>query len=333
VSPPRDPAGGQRPAAFTPRTRRLALAVAAVALASAAVKLLLLAVLTAPAPASASPSTAPVVLRDDRGTEHRFAAPPRRIVSLLPSLTESVFALGGGARVVGVDRFANWPPEVARLPRLGGLDDAPIEAIVALRPDVVLASSSARATERLQALGVPVVMLRSDTHEDLRRSLVLLAALLGRPGEGDALWARLQARIDAAAARVPPALRGRSVYFELGGGPFAAGAGSFIGQTLARLGLAHVVPAELGPFPRLNPEFVLRARPEVVMAGARHLPAMAERPGWATLPAFARGQRCGFTPEGYELLIRPGPRLGEAAELIADCLQALGPPAAVAPRP
>lgn len=68
----------------------------------------------------------PLAIRDDRGTGHRFTAPPQRIVTLLPSLTESVWALGGGARLVGVDRYSNWPPELAALPRVGGLDDAQI---------------------------------------------------------------------------------------------------------------------------------------------------------------------------------------------------------------
>jgi iron complex transport system substrate-binding protein len=112
---------------------------------AAAIRCLLLGLLVWGGAASAAPFT----LRDDRGTEHRFEASPRRIISLLPSLTESLAVLGGSPRLVGVDRFSNWPAELAALPRLGGLDDTLIEAIATLRPDVVLASTSARSIDRL----------------------------------------------------------------------------------------------------------------------------------------------------------------------------------------
>ncbi len=267
-----------------------------------------------------------VLLRDDRGVEHRFAAPPARIVSLLPSLTEAVFALGGGHRVVGVDRFSNWPAEVNRLPRLGGLDDALVEAIAQLRPDVVLASTAARALDRLDALGFTVLRLKSDSHADVQRTLGLLAQLLGTPQAGPRAWADIERSLAAAAARVPPDLRGQRVYFEIGGGPYAAGQGSFIGQTLTALGLGNIVPAEQGPFPKLNPEFVLRAQPDIVMALQRDVAAMPSRPGWSALRALQARRQCAFDADTYEMLVRPGPRLGVSAGVLADCLQALGMP-------
>lgn len=264
-----------------------------------------------------------IELRDDRGMAHRFAAPPRRIVTLLPSLTESVWALDGGDRLVGVDRYSNWPAELAHLPRVGGLDDMQVEAIVALRPDVVLASTSASSPDRLEALGVRVLRLDSETHAGVRHTLGVLAQLLGRPAGAERVWARLQRDLAAAARRVPAALRGQRVYFEIGSGPYAAGTGSFIGETLERLGLANIVPAQLGPFPRLNPEFVVRARPDLVMGLQRDQEAMAARPGWASLPAIRDGRRCGFAMPQFDLLVRPGPRLGEGAGVLADCLQGL----------
>lgn len=271
----------------------------------------------------ASASAAPFVLRDDLGREHRFDTPPQRIVTLLPSLTESLAVLGGGPRIVGVDRYSNWPASLAALPRLGGLDDALIEAIATLRPDVVLASTSARSIDRLEALGFKVLRLKSETHADVRRTLSLLAQLLGTPEEGERVWARLQREIAAASQRVPTALRGQRVYFEIGGGPYAAGRSSFIGETLAALGMDNIVPADLGPFPKLNPEYVVRARPEVVMGAAREQAALMARPGWVTLPALAQRRLCGFDTPRYEMLIRPGPRMGEAAGVMADCLVTL----------
>lgn len=266
-------------------------------------------------------------LRDDGGTEHRFERTPQRIVSLLPSLTESVCVLGGCTRLVGVDRYSNWPASVAKLPHVGGLEDAQIERIAALKPDVVLASKSARVTERLESLGLRVVLIESQTYADVRRSLGLIAQLLGTPELGERQWAGIEAEIQAAAARVPPAWRGQRVYFEVASDPYAAGASSFIGETLERLGLANIVPRELGPFPRLNPEYVLRLQPDLVIAPQRELQAMSGRPGWQGLRALqAKPQHaCGFEPARYELLIRPGPRLGEAARALADCLQPLKP--------
>lgn len=272
---------------------------------------------------------APIELRDDSDAGHRFDAPPRRIVSMMPSLTEVVSVLGGGPRLVGVDRFSDWPAEIARLPRLGGLEDARIEAIVALRPDVVLASTSSRAMQRLDALGVVVLRLKSDGHADVRRTLGIVARLLGAPDEGERVWARVERGIDAAAARVPAAMRGRRVYFEVGGGAYAAGTTSFIGETLARLGLSNVVPPGLGPFPKLNPEFVVRAAPDVVMGPRRDVDTMPARPGWSDVPAVRHRRLCGFEPADYDLLVRPGPRIGEAAGRLADCLAGLD---AAAPR-
>ncbi len=266
-----------------------------------------------------------LVLRDDRGTEHRFDTPPQRIVTLLPSLTEVAWVLGVGARLVGVDRSSNWPPEIAALPRLGGMDDAQIEAIARLKPDVVLASTSARSLDRLDALGFRVLRLKSDTHADLRRTLGLVAQLLGDPSEGERAWARLDAQIAQAAARVPAALRGQRVYFEIGGGPYAAGTSSFIGETLTRLGMANIVSPELGPFPKLNPEYVVRARPDLIMGVQREQAALLARPGWQTVPAVRDRRVCGFESTAYDTLVRPGPRLGDAASLLADCLQRLGP--------
>ena len=263
---------------------------------------------------------AQVTLRDDRGATLSLSAPPQRIVSLLPSLTESVCALGACARLVGTDRFSNWPASVRTLPKLGGLEDAQIERIVALRPDVVLLSTSARVTDRLEALGLKVLVLESHDHADVKRSLTTLAQLLGTPAEAERVWAGIERETRAAASRVPTALRGQRVYFEVDATPYAAGASSFIGETLTRLGLANALPAELGPFPKLNPEYVVRLQPDIVMAVSPTLAEMPKRPGWSALRALHDGRVCGFASARYELLVRPGPRMGEAAGVIAECL-------------
>ncbi len=265
----------------------------------------------------------PVDVSDDRGQSQRFDTPPQRIVTLLPSLTEALCAVGGCERLVGTDRYSNWPASVLALPKLGGLDDAQVERIVALRPDLVLAARSTRAVGRLEALGLRVLAFDSDNHAQVRASLFALARVLGDEARAAAAWQATQAQVAQAAARVPQALRGRSVYFEVDATPYAAGAASFVGQTLAQLQLQNIAGPALGPFPKLNPEFVVRAQPQVVMAGARNAAQMPQRPGWAGLSALQQGQVCGFDADTYELITRPGPRLGLAALALADCLARL----------
>ena len=264
-------------------------------------------------------------LHDDRGQALATAPIPQRIVSLLPSLTESVCALGACERLIGTDRFSNWPASVMSLPKLGDLDNAPVERIVALHPDLVLVSTSARLADRLQALGLRVVALDSRSHDDVHRSLDVLAELLGRPQAATTLWSTIEQQTRDAARRVPVGLRGLRVYFEVDPTPYAAGAHSYLGETLAQLGVANAVPSELGPFPKLNPEYVVRLQPDIVMGAQADVQHMSLRPGWKVLRALSGRRSCGFDAAHYELLLRPGPRMGQAAGVLADCLVAMDP--------
>jgi len=260
-----------------------------------------------------------VQLTDDRGRAVALARTPQRIVSLLPSLAETVCALGECQRLVGVDRYTNWPESVRKLPQVGGGLDPNIEAVVALRPDVVLMATSSRAAARLEALGIAVVALEPKTHADMQRVLGKVGQLLGVQ-DAQRVWRATDAGVQAAAQSLPPAARGARVYFEVNPGPYGAGTGSFIGETLTRLGARNILGATLGPFPKLNPEFVVRADPDLIMIGARSAEGLAARPGWASMRALREQRLCVFTPEQSDVLIRPGPRMAEAARLMAACL-------------
>ena len=260
-----------------------------------------------------------VQITDDRGRAVQLARTPQRIVSLLPSLAETVCALGECQRLVGVDRYTNWPESVRKLPQVGGGLDPNIEAVVALRPDVVLMATSSRAAARLEALGIAVVALEPKTHADMQRVLGKVGQLLGVQ-DAQRVWRATDAGVQAAAQSLPPAARGARVYFEVNPGPYGAGPGSFIGETLARLGARNILPATLGPFPKLNPEFVVRANPDLIMVGARSAEGLAARPGWASMRALREQRLCVFSPEQSDVLIRPGPRMAEAARLMAACL-------------
>lgn len=267
-----------------------------------------------------------VQISDARGVQVQLAKPPQRIVSLLPSLTESLCALGGCERLVGVDRYSNWPAHVKTLPVVGGGLDPNIESIVALKPDLVLVSMASRAIARMEALGLKVVALEPRTHEEARTVLQKLGVLLALPpAQGaDRVWAGIEVDMNKAAASVPPSMRGQRVYFEASRGPYAAGEKSFIGQTLARLHLRNVVDAGQGPFPRLNPEYVVKQDPDLLMAGERSWKTgVPEYPGWAQMRAVRQGAICAFTPEQSDILVRPGPRMAEGAQIIVQCLQRL----------
>jgi len=270
---------------------------------------------------------APISLKDDRGSTITLPDVPKRIVSLLPSLTETVCELGECARLVGTDRFSNHPASARALPKLGGLDDTSIEALVALKPDVVLVSLSSRLMDRLEALGIKVVALEPKNLTDVQRVLGKIALLLGKPDDARRIWNRIDGAITQTATQLPPAARSLSVYYEVDSAPYAAGASSFIGEILARLGGRNIVPAELGPFPKLNPEFVVRADPQVIMVGQRSAPGLPQRPGWSGIRAVKTQKVCVWVPAESDVLVRPGPRMAEAAALMARCLReaAAGP--------
>lgn len=270
------------------------------------------------------PAHAAITVVDDQGAKVTLAAPPQRIVSLLPSLTESVCVLGACGRLVATDRWSNWPESVRRLPKLGGLDDANLELILAQRPDLVLLSSSNRLAARLRALGLTVAELDAEDLPQVQRLLTKVAALLGVPQQAAVQWQVIESDIRKAQAMVPAAARGTRVYFEVSSALYAAGESSYIGQLLTRLGAVNVVSAQWGPFPKLNPEFVVRAQPDLIMLSATEAEGLVRRPGWSQMKAVQRGRICAMPPVEYDVLSRPGPRLGAAAQVLARCLASAG---------
>ncbi len=262
-----------------------------------------------------------VVLRDDRQVDVTFAKPPQRIVSLLPSLTEMVCALGQCQKLVGVDRYSNWPDSIAKLPRMGGGIDPNIESVVAVKPDLVLMATSARGAERLTALGVTVLAFEPRSYADVQRVMRLVAQALEVPAhESERVWRQMDAGVTAAAQSMPANAKGQRVYFEVSAAPYGASEASFIGETLQRLGAHNILAASMGPFPKVNPEFVVREQPDIIMVGDSSLVDMRTRPGWMHLRAMRTQRVCHFKPDESDVLVRAGPRMAEAARLMAQCL-------------
>ena len=278
--------------------------------------------------AATAQATAPYTLTDDRGRVVVIDKAPQRIITLLPSLGEIVCELQACDRLVGVDRYSNWPDRVKSLPQLGGIDDTQLEALIKLKPDLVLLARSARVTQRLESMGIKVVALEPQNQEDMRRVIQLIAGALHLPQPQDrahALWQSIQNKLEAAALRVPAKAKGMRIYFEAGSGYFAAGEASYIGETLKRLGLVNVVTPAMGAFPQVNPEFVVKANPQIIFMGERTATDLKSRPGWQRMEAIAKQRICAFPPAQADIIVRSGPRIPEAADLMVACLKRLFP--------
>lgn len=286
---------------------------------SIVLRLLALSLLSTGAQAQAT-----VAIKDDQGQTTQWSKAPQRIVTLLPSLTETVCELGACDRLVGVDRYSNYPAQVNKLPKLGGLDDTQVETIVALRPDLVLVAPSSRVSDRLRGLGLTVVTLETKSYADVQRVLAKLGQLL-QVADAQAIWRRIDASVGAAAQSIPPQARGTLVYYEVDRSPYAAGPSSFMGETLARLGGRNIITPEMGPFPKISPEYVVRANPQLIMIGRRNLDGLYQRPGWDRIGAIANKRVCVFDAEQSDVMARPGPRMGEAAQIMARCLREFAP--------
>jgi iron complex transport system substrate-binding protein len=267
-------------------------------------------------------------LTDDRGRVVVIDKAPQRVISLLPSLGEIVCELKACDLLVGVDRYSNWPERVRSLPKLGGLDDTQLEALVKLKPDLVLLARSSRVTQRLESLGIKVVALEPQSQEDMHRVIQHIAGALHLPNakeRADRLWQSIQQKLDTAAARVPKLAKGARIYFEAGSGYFAAGEASYIGETLKRLGLVNVVTPAMGSFPQVNPEFVVKANPQIIFMGERAATDLKTRPGWQRIEAIQQHKICSFSPDQSDIVVRSGPRMPEAADLMVACLKRLYP--------
>jgi iron complex transport system substrate-binding protein len=255
----------------------------------------------------------------------RPPASPRRVVTLAPSLTDTVVALGLADRVVGVTRYDD-APEVADRPRVGGFLDPSPEAVLALRPDLVLwmtDGGALAAVERIAALGVPVLALPIVTVKDLYAAVRLVGTALGDAAAGERLARRIEADVERVRARAARARPVRAL-FVVGRDPLVvAGPGSYPDEVLRLAGAVNVARGAR-PWPVYPLERAVADDPEVVVDGAVLEPAEGIR-RLAAVPAVRAGRVVRLADDGA---LRPGPRLPGALEQL---FSALHPEAAVAP--
>lgn len=262
----------------------------------------------------------PLTLTDDLGRTVTLKAPPKRIVAMLPSVTETVCALGACDRLVATDDYSDWPERVKALPKAGGLYNPNPELIVALKPDLVLVSKYGRLYETLERAGLTVYAVRTETYEDIFRTTRTLGKLLGLEGQAERLVAQIQREVYQEEARAAKAKDRPRVYYEIDPTPYTVGPESFIGVLIQKARGVNIVPKELGLFPKIAPEFVVEKNPEVIVAtypGA--LETIRTRPGWSRVRAVQTGRICVFTGGQDSLLSRPGPRVAQGLRLLVDC--------------
>ncbi len=270
---------------------------------------------------------APVVAKDPAGHEVRLPAPPERLVTLLPSLTEDVCALNACGALLATDRYSNWPKQVQDLPKAGGLEDIQIEQVVAVHPQVVLLGHAPRIADRLRSLGIPVLELETEGYADISRTLAIVGALLGKSDAARELGRQIDADVARIGAATRARLAGRApwVYYEVDAGPYAAGPSSYIGELLERLGARNIIAPELGPYPKINPEYVVRRDPQVIFIAPAELAHLALRPGWSAIRAVREQRLCSFPPGVRDTIVRPGPRVAEGLAALAACLERVAP--------
>lgn len=253
------------------------------------------------------------------------AEAPQRIISLAPSITEILFAVGAGDRVVGVSTYCDYPPEATRIERIGTFLQPNIERILAKRPDLVIgvpSPSNREPVQRLQQLGLRVLIVDPERIADILAAIHSIADAVGVPAQGDAVVERIRRDIAAVTVRLDGAPWPR-VLMLVGRSPFvAAGKGTYQDELI---GLAHgdnLTAATSQTWPTLNLEYIVVQAPEVIIdasMGSEESPdraaALSFWHDFPTIPAV-RDQRI-YGYRAYELL-HPGPRVAETLKMVAS---------------
>lgn len=264
------------------------------------------------------------VVTDQAGRTVALPDNPARIVSFAPSVTEIVCALGAGKRLVGVTAFSNYPAEMQQLPKVGSYVRLDLERIVALKPDVCIAirdGNPKRAIDRLEELGVPVIVIDPDSLEHLLSAIEQLGSLLHCSCEAQKLVDSLRGRLLRVDALVRTVTYFPKVLFQLQRSPVVGvGSGTFIHELITRAGGRNVL-AQMPSYPRLSREDVLVLSPEVIIApGMTGTDRSAILEPWTSLtsiPAVSSGAIFTVRPDWFN---RPSPRSFLALERLVALL-------------
>lgn len=280
-------------------------------------------------PAAPTPAAAafPLTITDSNDRKVTIAALPLKIVSLSPSDTEIVYALGQGAKLVAVDQFSDYPAEAKSVLNIGGSrGNFNFEKIVALTPDLVLAAgpTSADTIKKLEDLKLTVVVISSKktTLDSILSDIRLVGSILGAPAKAHKLTESMQQRLDTLKTKLATAKSKPKVYWELDGTntakPYTVGAGNFVHDLITFAGGENVFAGLTAPFPQVGAETVVAANPEVIIlsdaAYGISPDSVKARSGWDAISAVKSGK---VFPIDDSLISRPGPRIVEGLEATA----------------
>jgi iron complex transport system substrate-binding protein len=296
--------------------------------------ILLVTLLTACSPTPVIPQPTPIpassiILNDKLGHTVTLPVTARRIVSLAPSNTEILFAIGAGSQVVGDTEYCDYPPEAQKLPHVGGFtaDSISIETIISLKPDLVVAYSNSQKSvvEALETAKIPVMVLSPRSFDDVYNSIELLGLASGHSTEAATLINQMQTRVTAVTQKVKTIKKDKrpTVFWEIFDEPLmSANSDTFIGQMIEIAGGINIFANLKEEYPQVNSEDVIKLNPAVIMGPDSHankltVEQLLNRPGWEKLDAV-KNKRI-YLVNG-NIASRAGPRLVEVLEIIAKTL-------------
>ncbi len=281
---------------------------------------------TAPTTIPATATPAALTLTDSVGRKVTLAAVPQRIVSLAPSTTEILFALGVGKRVVAVDQFSDYPAEAKQLPKVTQGFTYNYEQIVAARPDLVFAAgiTSPDVIKKLEDLKLNVIVVGAPktTYKSVMEDIRLAGQAVGAEAEAQRVTNQMEQKLSQLKSRIAQAKTHPRVYWELDASdpakPYAPGPGSFIDDLIKLAGGENVTASAKQAYTQVNAEEIVRAAPDIIIlsdAAYGITPASVKaRPGWDVIPAVVNDK---VFPIDDNLVSRPGPRIVDGLEAAA----------------
>lgn len=266
----------------------------------------------------------PMQITDDLGRTVTIEEAPRRIVSLAPAITESLFALGLADKVVGVTNYCDYPAEAATKPKIGGFSTPNVELVVVAEPDLVLASTiNANYVPQLENAGLTVVTVESLNLEEVLDNIRLIGRVSGAAEAADSLTADMRQRIDSITAKLSGLAEEQkpAVYFEIWPDPLTTGGSkSFVNSLITTAGGRNIAGDVARDWVNLSPEMVLARNPQVAIlchhgSSLQTVEEFKNRTGWGQVSAI-RNNRIGLVSD-ENTVVRTGPRVIEGFEFIA----------------
>jgi len=263
----------------------------------------------------------PVTITDDMGRQITLSSAPQRLVSLAPSNTEILFALGLGDKVVGVDDYSDYPPEAVELPKVGGFSKPNIEKIVSLQPDLVFATSMhEQAVKRLEELGIPAVVVFPRSLDELLESMKWIGSATSVQERADEVTRQMRSRIEKVQSMVSaiPVDERPWVYYEVYSDPImTVGPKTLISQLIEMAGGRNIAYDADTDYPKFSSEAIVERNPEVIIFPEFHgstaltVEQVRLREGWSEITAVKDGRIFGIDAN---IISRPGPRAVDALE-------------------